>query len=83
MNASCCSFRRISRTRKMELRTTPVMTSGNTSRPTTSRPTFCQLKMIQPTLSASATLARHTPRTMNATIDLRRPPDVMGGSAPL
>ena len=38
MNASCCSLRRISRTRKMVLSTTPVMMSGKARRPRISIP---------------------------------------------
>src|ERR1700681_1075330 len=77
MNASCCSLRRISRTRKMVLSTTPVMKRGKTTRPTMRRPTFCQLTMIQPTLRAMAPPARQTPRTMKKATDFRRPPEVM------
>src|ERR1700682_1873873 len=38
MNASCCSLRRISRTRKIVLSTSPVMMSGKARRPRISMP---------------------------------------------
>src|SRR5438034_1646320 len=77
MNAPCCSFRRISRTRKIVLSTTPVMISGKARTPRISIPAWRQLTMTQPTLSASAPADRQTPRTMKNAMDFRRPPDVI------
>src|SRR5436309_1642911 len=77
MNAPCCSFRRISRTRKIVLSTTPVMISGKARTPRISIPAWRQLTMTQPMLSASAPADRQTPRTMKNAMDFRRPPDVI------
>src|SRR6266571_1132841 len=77
MNAPCCSFLRISRTRKIVLSTTPVMISGKARTPRISIPAWRQLTMTQPMLSASAPADRQTPRTMKNAMDFRRPPDVI------
>ncbi len=77
MNASCCSFRRISRTRKIVLSTTPVMMSGKARTPRISIPAARQLTMTQLMLSATTPVVRQTPRTMKKAIDFRRLPDVI------
>ena len=48
MKASCCSLRRISRTRKMVLRTTPAMIIIISRIPRTSRIPVRQLSRTQP-----------------------------------
>src|SRR5882762_1693454 len=83
MNAPCCSFRRISRTRKIVLSTTPVMMSGKARAPRISIPASRQLTMTQPMLSARAPADRRTPRTMKKAMDFRRPPDVIRHSIDL
>src|SRR5438034_5870391 len=80
MNAPCCSFRRISRTRKIVLSTTPVMISGKARTPRISIPAWRQLTMTQPMLSARAPADRQTPRTMKNAMDFRRPPDAIRDS---
>src|SRR5712692_10493912 len=77
MNAPCCSFRRISRTRKIVLSTTPVMMSGKARTPRISIPASRQLTITQPMLSARAPAVTQTPRTMKNAMDFRRPPDVI------
>src|SRR5229473_2738604 len=77
MNAPCCSFRRISRTRKIVLSTTPVMMSGKTRTPRISIPASRQLTITQPMLSVRAPADTQTPRTMKKAMDFRRPPDVI------
>src|SRR6187551_2037177 len=70
MNASCCSVRRTSRTRKIVLRTRPAITRGNRMRPSASSRPSRQLMTIQLTFSATATATRQMP-SVAKTIDLR------------
>jgi hypothetical protein len=77
MNASCCSFRRISRTRKIVFSTTPVMMTGKIRTPRMSSPASRQLRMTQLMLRKSAAAVRQTPRTMKKATDRRRLPDVI------
>src|SRR3979490_1878242 len=77
MNASCCSFRRISRTRKIVLSTTPVMMSGKMRTPRISIPASRQLTMTQLMLRKRTAAVRQTPRTIKKAMDRRRLPDVI------
>src|ERR1051326_5726112 len=73
MKASCCSLRRISRTRKMGLRTSPAMMALKKTMPRTSSAAVRQLSRIQLTLSAHASPTRHAPSVMKKATDLRWP----------
>src|SRR5271165_48964 len=77
---SCRSLRRTSRTRKMVLRTTPAMSSAKKGMPMTRGTRRRQLRMIQPTLSVTATPTRHAPSTMNSTTFRLRPLILMGAT---
>src|SRR5437588_2679287 len=77
MNASCCSLRRISRTRKIVLRMSPAMMTPKKTTPSTSRATLRQLSRIQLTLSAKASPTRHAPSVMKNAMDLRWPLSLM------
>src|SRR5271166_2853844 len=77
---SCRSLRRTSRTRKMVLSTRPAMSSAKKGMPTTRGTRRRQLRMIQPTLSVTATPTRHAPSTMNSTTFRLRPLILMGAT---
>src|SRR6201993_318473 len=72
MKLSCCSLRRISRTRKLVLTINPAISTANRITPKNSMTPSRQFRMIQPTLSATASATRPTPRTMKKAIVLRR-----------
>src|SRR5215471_7900190 len=69
---SCCSLRRISRTRKIVLRTRPAIITPKKMMPSTMGTTFRQLSTIQLTFSANASPTRQTPRVMKNAIVLAR-----------
>src|SRR6202142_177677 len=71
MKLSCCSFRRISRNRKMVLRTNPAVRAAKKITPRKTLIPSRQLRMIQPKPTATATPARPTPRTRNVMVALR------------
>src|SRR5947209_15729874 len=77
MKASCCSLRRISRTRKMVLRMSPAMMTPKKMTPSTSRATLRQLSRTQLTLSVRASPTRHAPSVMKNAMDLRWPLSLM------
>src|SRR2546423_7785194 len=77
MNASCCSLRRISRTRKIVLRMRPAMMTPKKMTPSTSRATLRQLSRIQLTFSVKASPTRHAPSVMKNAMDLRWPLSLM------
>src|SRR5919206_4394863 len=77
MKALCCSFRRISRTRKIVLRTSPAMMALKNMMPRTSSATLRQLSRIQLTLSATASPTRQAPSVMKKATDLRWPLSLM------
>src|SRR5271167_1113839 len=72
MKLSCCSFRRISRRRKIVLRTSPAEMAPKKITPRKTLIPSRQLRMIQPKPTATATPARPTPRTRNVMVALRR-----------
>src|SRR5205807_9822721 len=72
MKLSCCSLRRISRTRKLVLTIKPAISTANKITPKNSMTPSRQFRMIQPTLSATASATRPTPSTMKKAIVLRR-----------
>ena len=49
MKASCCSFRRISRTRKTVFSTTPLISTATSRPPRNNKIPWCQSKTNQPT----------------------------------
>ena len=69
---SCCSLRRISRTRKTVFSTTPAMMNAKKMIPRTRAPTSRHFRTIQLTLSAMATPIRQAPRVMKKAIVLVR-----------
>src|SRR2546423_5333634 len=77
MKASCCSLRRISRTRKIVLSMRPAMMTPKKMTPSTSRATLRQLSRIQLTFSARASPTRHAPSVMKNAMDLRWPLSLM------
>src|SRR5918911_3166474 len=77
MKALCCSLRRISRTRKIVLRTRPAMMALKKMTPRTSSATLRQLSRIQLTLSVTASPTRHAPSVMKNATDLRWPLSLM------
>src|SRR5437763_370356 len=77
MKASCCSLRRISRTRKIVLSMRPAMMTPKKTTPSTSRATLRQLSRIQLTFSARASPTRHAPSVMKNAMDLRWPLSLM------
>src|SRR5277367_5317627 len=77
---SCRSLRRTSRTRKMVLRTTPAMSSAKKGMPMSIGTRRRQLRMIQPTLRATAAPSMHAPRTMKKIVLRFRPLILMGAS---
>src|ERR1039457_6973146 len=68
MKLSWCSFRRISRTRKVVFRINPVMIARNTITPKKKRMPSRQLRNIQLMLSAMARTTRQMPSTMKNAI---------------
>src|SRR5215468_1871453 len=62
MNESCCSLRRISRTRKIVFTTTPAMMTRKKIDPKTMRTLSRQLMSSQPTFSVTAAATRQIPR---------------------
>src|ERR1043166_4679916 len=77
MKASCCSLRRISRTRKRGLRTRPAIMALKKTMPRTSSAAVRQLSRIQLTLSATASPTRQAPSVMKKATDLRWPLNLM------
>ncbi len=77
MKASCCSLRRISRTRKMVFSTTPQMIISTSRTPSTSRMPVRQFSRTQPMYSTRMTVISPTPRAMKNAMDLRRPVTTM------
>src|SRR5579872_1586858 len=77
MKASCCSLRRISRTKKMVFTTTPPMIRAIRSMPRKSRMPLRQLSNTQPTYSRMTTDIRQAPSAMKKAIDFRRPAPTM------
>ena len=73
MKESCCSFLRISRTRKMVLSTMPAMMSGKKMIPSTVRTLRRQLRITQLMFSVTARATRQMPRTVKKMTDRRRP----------
>src|ERR1700675_45302 len=72
MKLSCCSLRRISRTRKPVFKIMPRMIGAKKITPRNSITLWRQLRMIQPTFSATASATRQMPSaTANAIIFLR------------
>src|SRR6266481_3012962 len=69
---SCCSLRRISRTRKLVFTIIPAISTAKKITPRNNMTPSRQLRMIQPTLSATASATRHTPSTIKNAIVLRR-----------
>ena len=59
---SCCSLRRISRTRKLVFRINPAVMAPKKITPRNTLMPSRQLRMIHPEPTATATAARHTPR---------------------
>src|ERR1700678_2193720 len=72
MKLSCCSLRRISRSRKIVLRTSPVVMALKKITPRKTLMPSRQLRVIQPNPTATATPARPTPRTRKVIVALRR-----------
>src|SRR5256714_9117039 len=77
MKASCCSLRRISRTRKIVLSMSPAMMKPKKMMPSTSRATLRQLSRTQLTFSVKASPTRHAPSVMKNAMDLRWPLSLM------
>src|SRR5579864_8161736 len=77
MKASCCSLRRISRTRKAVLTTTPPMIMASSRMPRKSRIPLRQLSRTQPMYSSRMTEMRPAPSAMKNAMDLRRPATTM------
>src|SRR5260221_8170608 len=61
---SCCSLRRISRTRKIVFRTSPVIIAPKKTMPRTRGTTRRQFSTIQPTLRPTARSTRMVPNVM-------------------
>src|SRR5271169_2730294 len=72
MKLSCCSLRRISRTRKPVLRIMPAIIAAKKITPKSSRTPARQLRMTQLTFSATARATEHTPSATKNAIALRR-----------
>src|SRR5947209_2630561 len=77
MKASCCSLRRISRTRKMVLRMRPAMMTLKKLTPSTRSATLRQLSRTQLTFRVTASPTRHAPSVMKNAMDLRWPLSLM------
>src|ERR1700723_205189 len=73
IKASCCSLRRISRTRKVVLRTTPTMITRASSEPRNSRMPVCQRSSTQPMYNRTITEISPAPSAIKNATDLRRP----------
>src|SRR5271167_2217383 len=69
---SCCSLRRISRTRKTVLTDTPAMISPKKIMPRTRGTTRRQLMTIQLTFTIIVKATRHTPNVIKKAIDFVR-----------
>src|SRR5438876_7017523 len=69
---SCCSLRRISRTKKLVLTISPAISTAKRMTPKNSITSWSQLRMIQLTFSAIASITRHTPSTTKNTMALLR-----------
>src|SRR5580704_774456 len=72
MKLPCCSFRRISRTRKVVFKIMPRMIVAKTITPRNNMTLWRQLRMIQPTSSAIAKATRDMPSTRKKAIVFRR-----------
>src|SRR5580704_19188237 len=72
MKLPCCSFRRISRTRKVVFKIIPRIIVANTITPRNNMTLWRQFKMIQPTSSATARATRDIPSTRKNAIVFRR-----------
>src|SRR5260370_686505 len=79
MKLSCCSLRRISRTRKIVLRTRPATMAPKKMMPRKTLTPWRQLRMIQPLPTANATADRQTPSVRNEEIAFSRPMIRTGG----
>src|SRR3954469_4879777 len=73
MKESCCSLRRISRTRKIVFSTTPAMISRKKMTPRIARTPRRQFRTIQLTFSVTARTTMQMPRTVKKMTDRRRP----------
>src|SRR5205809_2005716 len=69
---SCCSLRRISRTKKLVLTISPAISTAKRMTPKNSITSWRQLRIIQLTFSAIASITRHTPSTTKNTMALLR-----------
>src|SRR5215469_2908267 len=67
MKLSCCSFLRISRTRKLVLRIKPATMAPKKRMPRRTLTPSCQLTMIQPKPTATEAAARRTPSVRKKT----------------
>src|SRR5262245_36412437 len=76
MKESCCSFRRISRTRKIVLTTTPAMMTRKKIEPKTIRTPSRQLISSQPMFRVTAAATRQIPRMVKK-IALRLRPEII------
>src|SRR5215475_14853723 len=72
MKLSCCSLRRISRTRKIVFRMMPAAIAQKKINPRKTLTPSCQLRMIHPLPTASAVPASPTPSVRKKAIVLRR-----------
>src|ERR1700692_390919 len=72
MKLSCCSLRRSSRTRKLVLTIIPAMIRAKKMIPKNSSTPCRQLRMIHPTLRATASATRVMPRKRKKTMVPRR-----------
>src|SRR5579863_5010713 len=77
MKASCCSFRRISRTRNVVFRTTPAMIRASSTMPKNRRMPERQPSRTQPTYRSMTTRVRPVPSAMKNAIDFLRPVPTM------
>ena len=75
MKASCCSLRRISRTRKMVFRTMPAMISSTDRMPRSSRMPVPPVQQDPTDVEDEDDADRPTPKAMKKAIDFRRPAD--------
>src|ERR1700733_14427047 len=77
MKPSCCSLRRISRTRKMVFRIIPAMMAAKNITPKNSNTPSRQLRMVQPTVSAMARATREQPSTTKKRRGARRRAEIV------
>src|SRR5580704_3944964 len=68
MKPSCCSLRRISRTRKIVFRIIPAMIAAKKITPKNSSTPSRQFRMVQPTVRAMARATREQPSTTKKAI---------------